>query len=148
MKRLIRRDIRRSNTRDIEKVIARNKQSNIFAKRRTLLSPDKAQELTGTTVTSKPEIRVHAEVENLYATYTAPPPTVSGANDLQAKLTCHYTKDLPNIDLYEIRIASRQLRNTKAQENDGITAALSRAGGTPVSTQLIKILYSVIHTGI
>ena len=66
VKKLIRRDLRRSNTRDIEDAIARNRGSKVLAKPHTTCCHlTKLRTAEGTTVT--PKIAVLAEVENIYA---------------------------------------------------------------------------------
>ncbi|CAG5039699.1 unnamed protein product [Parnassius apollo] len=59
----------------------------------------------------------------------------------------HYSDDIPDVSLSEIRMALQHLKNGRAPGEDGITAELLKAGGTPVLEVLQKLLNSVLHGG-
>lgn len=54
------------------------------------------------------------------------------ATDPKTRLTQHYTKDIPEISLYEISIALKQLKNSKTPGDDETTAELLKASGKSV----------------
>jgi hypothetical protein len=100
----------------------------------------------GSIISSTPEIL--KEIESFYRQlYSTQTPVESKARDPRAKLTRHYTVDIPDVSLYEIRMALKQLKNNKAAGDDGITTELLRAGGTPVLKVLQKLFNSVILEG-
>jgi hypothetical protein len=63
------------------------------------------------------------------------------------RLTRHYTDDIPDISLYEIRMALKQLNNSKAPGEDGITAELLKVGEKPILTALQKLFDTVLLEG-
>ncbi|RVE40503.1 hypothetical protein evm_014848 [Chilo suppressalis] len=79
--------------------------------------------------------------------YSTQAPVESKARDPRAKLTRHYTEDIPDISLYEISMALKQLKNNKAAGDDGITAELLRAGGKPILKVLQRLFNSIILEG-
>ena len=100
----------------------------------------------GKIISSTPEIL--REIESFYRQlYSSITPGQSRARDPRAKLTRHYTEDIPDVSLYEIRMALKQLKNNKAAGDDGITTELLRAGGTPVLKVLQRLFNSVIVQG-
>ncbi|CAK1577991.1 unnamed protein product [Parnassius mnemosyne] len=75
-------------------------------------------------------------------------PHASVSNDPRASLIRHYSDDIPDVSLSEIRMALQHLKNGKAPGEDGITAELLKAGGKPVLEVLQKLFNSVLHGGI
>ncbi|RVE41979.1 hypothetical protein evm_013369 [Chilo suppressalis] len=55
------------------------------------------------------------------------------AKDPRAKLTRYFAEDIPDVSLYDISMALKQLKNNKAAGGDGITTELLKAGGTTTS---------------
>ena len=149
IRRLIRRDLRLFNTKCIEEFIEKNKGSRVFSQPLGRSHLTKLRTENGSLVTSRPEVL--AEVEKfygiLYAAH-APVPAARDSNDLRATLVRHYTDDLPDIDVGEIEIALRQLKNNKSPGDDGITTELLKAGGYPLLKELQGLFNSVIIQGI
>ncbi|CAG9133443.1 unnamed protein product [Plutella xylostella] len=73
---------------------------------------------------------------------------VAQLTDSRAPLIRHYTDDIPDVDIGEIRIALEQLKNYKAPGEDGITTELLKAGGIAILEQLQRLFNSVLHNGI
>ncbi|XP_026324338.1 uncharacterized protein LOC113233423 [Hyposmocoma kahamanoa] len=100
--KMVRRDLRSSNTRLIEEAIERNRGSKVFTQQLGRSHLTKLTTHDGLTVTSKPQIL--AEIEDFYGRlYAVNAPRVQRDNhDLRATLTRHYTDDLPEISQDEI----------------------------------------------
>ena len=142
-------DLRHYNTERIKDARERNKGSKVFA-RDLAIGQSQLTELKtddGRILSAKPELL--REIESFYGQlYTSTSkPVVDLANDPRARLTRHYTEDIPDVSLYEIRMALKQLKNNKAPGDDGITAELLKAGGKPVLKALQKLFNSVILEG-
>ncbi|CAK1584434.1 unnamed protein product [Parnassius mnemosyne] len=146
----MRRDLRNFNTARIEEAIERNQGSKVFARdlsaRKRQLSKLKTE--CGSIVSGAPEIL--SEIERFYGQlYTSSlEPHASVSNDPRASLIRHYSDDIPDVSLSEIRMALQHLKNGKAPGEDGITAELLKAGGKPVLEVLQKLFNSVLHGGI
>lgn len=54
------------------------------------------------------------------------------AKDPRAKLTGHYTQDIPDASLYEISMALKQLKDKNSLGDIRITVEFLKAGGKPV----------------
>ena len=149
IKKSLRRDLRQFSTNCTKQAIERNKGSKVFEKDLSIGQSQltKLKTEDGRIVTSKPELL--QEIEKFYGQlYTATQqPASSLAPDPRAKLTRHYTEDIPDVSLYEIRMALKQLKNNKAPGEDGITAELLKAGGTPVLKTLQRLFNAVILGG-
>ncbi|KAL0871397.1 hypothetical protein ABMA27_005128 [Loxostege sticticalis] len=132
--RSLRRDIRNFNTNCIKEAIERNKGSKVFARDVSVGQSQltKRKTVDGNIASTKAEVL--REIENFYEQlYTSIAiPVSSSAVDPRAKLTRHFTEDIPDISLYEIRMALKQLKNNKAPGEDEITSELLQAVGTPV----------------
>lgn len=143
------RDLRRYNTKCIMEAIEQNKGSKVFTRDRSVGQSQLAKLKTddGRSVSSKPEIM--REVEKFYGQlYTSTrKPVTNLAKDPRARLTRHYTEDIPDVSLYEISMALKQLKNNKAPGDDGVTSELLKAGGKPILRSLQKLFNSVIHEG-
>ncbi|CAG4978182.1 unnamed protein product [Parnassius apollo] len=121
---------------------------NLMAIRREM----RLQSLTDLTayrhlVSGTPEIL--SEIERFYGQlYTSSlEPHASVNNDPRASLIRHYSDDIADVSLSEIRVALQHLKNGRAPGEDGITAELLKAGGTPVLEVLQKLFNSVLHGG-
>ncbi|CAH2215544.1 jg20938 [Pararge aegeria aegeria] len=103
----------------------------------------------GSLVSSKPGIwrEVGYFYGQLYSTVQTPVEDEMMAKDPRAKLTRHYTEDIPVVSLYEVSVALEQLKNGKAPGDDGITAKLLKAGGKLILKVLQRLFDSVIHQG-
>ena len=114
-----RRDLRALNARRVETIIERNQGSKVFTRNLSIGQSQLTRLKTesGAIVSSKPEIQ--REIERYYGRlYTSSKPLVPKLmNDKRAKLTRHYTEDIPDVSLYEIRGALNQLKNNKAPGN-------------------------------
>ena len=100
------------------------------------------------TISSKPAIL--REIEGFYGqlyTLSRTPSPVTGG-DRRAKLSRHYTDDLPDVSVCEIRIALEQLKNYKAPGDDGITTELMKAGGKLILNELQKLFNAVVNRGL
>ena len=58
----------------------------------------------------------------------------------RARFTRYYTKNIPDVTLYEIKMALKHLKNHKALGEDGITAELLKAGGKPVINAIQNLI--------
>ncbi|CAG4922110.1 unnamed protein product [Colias eurytheme] len=127
--KMVRYDLRCSNTIAIKKAIEENRGSKVFARKLNRSHLTKLTTSMGSVVTSKPEILSEVEdfYSRLYASH-APQPESTCSQDPRATLTRHYTEDLPDISLHEIELALGQLKNGKASGEDGITTELLKAG--------------------
>ena len=138
--KLVRRDLRSSNTRFIKEAIEQNRGSKFFVRRLGRSHLTKLTTFSGKIVTSKPDIL--AEVENfygkLYASKASRPQPDLG--DPRATLSRHLSENLPEVTQNEISIALGQLKNGKAPGEDGITTELLKAGGKLIIACLQRIL--------
>ncbi|CAG4942909.1 unnamed protein product [Parnassius apollo] len=145
----MRRDLRNFNSARIKEAIERNQGSKVFARdlsaRKSQLSKLKTE--CGNIVSGTPEIL--SEIERFYGQlYTSSlEPHASVSNDPRASLIRHYSDDIPDVSLSEIRMALHHLKNSKAPGEDGITAELLKAGEKPVLEVLRKLFNSVLHGG-
>ncbi|KAL0878690.1 hypothetical protein ABMA27_003745 [Loxostege sticticalis] len=130
--RSLRRDIRNFNTNCIEEAIERNKGSKVFARDVSVGQSQlkKLKTVDGNIASTKAEVL--REIVNFYGRlYTSVAiPVSSSAVDPRAKLTRHFTEGIPDISLYEIRMALKQHKNNKAPGEDRNTSELLQAGGT------------------
>ncbi|KAL0829528.1 hypothetical protein ABMA28_003045 [Loxostege sticticalis] len=116
--RSLRRDIRNFNTNCIEEAIERNKGSKVFARDVSVGQSQltKLKTVDGNIASTKAEVL--REIANFYGQlYTSVAiPVSSSAVDPRAKLTRHFTEGIPDISLYEIRMA---LKQHKKQQGTG-----------------------------
>ncbi|KAG7303849.1 hypothetical protein JYU34_010751 [Plutella xylostella] len=105
IKKLIRRDLRRSNTRAIEAAIEQNRGSKVFVQQLGRGHLTKLRSADGNIVASKPEVL--AEIEGFYGQLYAShaQKSVAQLTDSRAPLIRHYTDDIPDVEIGEIRIA-------------------------------------------
>ncbi|XP_048484817.1 uncharacterized protein LOC125490255 [Plutella xylostella] len=95
IKKLIRRDLRRSNTRAIEAAIEQNRGSKVFVQQLGRSHLTKLRSADGNIVASKPEVL--AEIEGFYGQLYAShaQKSVAQLTDSRAPLIRHYTDDIP-----------------------------------------------------
>ncbi|KAI8440552.1 hypothetical protein MSG28_001794 [Choristoneura fumiferana] len=145
--KLVRYDLRCSNTRSIERAIEQNRGSKVFVKSLGRSYLTKLTTTDGVVVSSRPEIL--SEIENfyrqLYAMHASQPDPEN--EESRATLTRHFTEDLPEVSLNEIAMALRQLKNGKAPGEDGITTELLKSGGKPIMKELRNIFNTVLFDG-
>lgn len=145
--KLVRRDLRRSTTRRIERAIEQNRGSKVFNQQLKRSRLSKLKTSDGSVIMS--QMGILAEIEKyygqLYESCTTRP--VQNCHDCRAPLTRHFTDELPDVSVDEIRLALRQLKNGKAPGDDGITTELLKAGGPPLLVELRKLFSHVIHRG-
>ncbi|XP_063542662.1 uncharacterized protein LOC134751210, partial [Cydia strobilella] len=95
----LKRDIRRFNTNSIEEAIKRNRGSKVFARDLSIGQSQLTKLKTddGRIISSKPELL--GEVEKFYGQLytTTRAPVVDLARDPRARLTRHYTEDIPDV---------------------------------------------------
>lgn len=143
----VRHDLRCSNTLLIERAIEQNRGSKVFVKSLGRSHLTKLTTVSGEVVASK--LAVLSEVESfygdLYASHASRPDPEN--EDPRAKLTRHFTEDLPEVSIDEIGMALRQLKNGKAPGEDGVTTELLKAGGKPVLKALQKLFNAVLFEG-
>ncbi|CAK1589396.1 unnamed protein product [Parnassius mnemosyne] len=145
----IRRDLRNFNTARIEEAIKRNQSSKVFASdlstRKCQLSKLKTE--CGSIVSEIPEIL--SEIERFYRQLhtSSLEPHASVSDDPRTSVIRHYSDDIPDVSLSEIRIALQHLQNSKSPGEDRIQAELLKAGGKPVLKVLQKLFTSVLHGG-
>ncbi|KAJ0169364.1 hypothetical protein K1T71_015248 [Dendrolimus kikuchii] len=146
IRKLVRRDLRCSNTRAIQAAIEQNRGSKVFLKPLGRSHLAKVRTADGRELTSHSEIL--AEVERFYGrlySSRAERPSVQGANDPRAPLTRHYTEDIPEVDIGEIRTALGQLKNGRAPGDDAVTRTGEMSKnheicGWPLFTRFLKTL--------
>jgi hypothetical protein len=145
----LRHDIRVFNTKRIKDTIERNKGSKVFARDLSIGQSQltKLKTEDGSVASTKPEVL--REIERFYGQlYTSiAKPVDDFDKDPRAKLTRHYSEDIPDISLFEIRMALKQLKNNKAAGEDGITTERLKAGGTPILKVLQRLFNSVLLDG-
>ncbi|CAG5054997.1 unnamed protein product [Parnassius apollo] len=135
----MRRDLRNFNTARIKEAIERNQGSKVFARDLSARKSQLSKLKTVSIVSGTPEILI--EIERFYGQlYTS-------SWEPRASLIRHYSYDILDVSLCEIRMALQHLKNGRAPGEDGSTAELLKAGGTPVLEVLQKLFNSVLHGG-
>ncbi len=149
IRKSLRHDIRNFNTNSIKEAIERNQGSKVFARDNSIGQSQLTKLTTADGSVTSTKAEVLGEIERFYGQlYTSvTKPVDSSTSDPRAKLTRHYTEDIPDISLYEIRMALKQLKNNKAPGDDGITSELLNAGGTPILKVLQRLFNSVLLQG-
>ncbi|XP_064073992.1 uncharacterized protein LOC135193837 [Vanessa tameamea] len=148
--RCLRCDLRIFNTNHIKETIEWNKGSKVFARDLSIGQSQLAKLKREDGRVASTKLELLKEIERFYGQLhtSVTKPVKSSAEDTRAKLTRHYTEDIPDISLCEIRMALEQLKNNKAPGEDGITSELLKADGTPVLEVLQKLFNTVLFEGI
>ena len=69
-------------------------------------------------------------------------------DDPRALLTRHFTEDIPDVNLGEVSVALRQLKNGRALGDDGVITELLQAESKLLLTALARLFNAIIQQGI
>ncbi|CAB3240548.1 unnamed protein product [Arctia plantaginis] len=136
--KLVRHDLRCSNTLSIERAIEQNRGSKVFVQSLGRSHLTKLTTESGEVVASKPAVLLEVEsfYGRLYASHASRPDPEN--EDSRASLTRHYTEDLPEVSIDEIEMALGQLKNGKAPGEHGVTTELLKTVNPSVVVLVFK----------
>ena len=145
----VRADVSKYNERIIREVIEDNKGTKVFKKK---ISPGKSEitllkDENGNKLKTRTEILEYLKrfYEDLYSTKVSQKP--HDKTDKRAKLTKHYTEDLPPISKYEIKSALKKMKNNKAPGPDDIIIEYVKMGGPKLLGYLEKLFNDCLDKG-
>lgn len=146
IKKEIRRDIRKYNTRIIEEVIENNKNMKIVKNLNTTGRPriNQLKNAEGEVKTEKEEIIKIIEnfYGELYESKTSRP-----QEEYSRVITNVGSETIPEITISEIEDALNHMKNGKAPGNDGITCEMIKTGGHQLLETMRILLNRCITTG-
>ncbi|CAG4950935.1 unnamed protein product [Colias eurytheme] len=148
-KQAVRRDVRQHRYKTIVNTIEKYRGPKVFRKK--LVEGNKQihriKDANGRETNDLDEIMhvVEQFYEKLYTSRIVEPLKLQCP---RAKLIRHFTEDLPDISLYEIKSALKSMKNEKAPGEDGVPVELLKLGGKTALLELQRLFNQVLMEGI